>query len=42
VAPITRTIATLAEAAQPTAATEVSARVAELRRQLESGGGADR
>ncbi len=39
VAPITRTVATLAEAAKPTAATEVSARVAELRRQLESGGG---
>ncbi len=37
-APIERTIGHLAEEAAPTAAAEVSARVAELRRRLESGG----
>ena len=41
-APIERTIAKLTAEAAPTAATEVSARVAELRRRLESGGGANR
>ena len=39
-APIEATIASLARAAAPTAASEVSARVAELRRRLEEGAGA--
>jgi DNA helicase-2/ATP-dependent DNA helicase PcrA len=38
-APIERTVAELAKEAAPTAAAEVSARVAELRRRLESAGG---
>jgi len=38
-APIERTIVTLEKAAAPTAAAEVSSRVAELRRRLEAGGG---
>jgi DNA helicase-2/ATP-dependent DNA helicase PcrA len=42
IAPMARTIATLAEEAAPTAAAEVSARVAELRKQLESGGDVSR
>ena len=37
-APVERTIVQLAKAAAPTAASEVSARVAELRRQLEASG----
>jgi DNA helicase II / ATP-dependent DNA helicase PcrA len=38
-APVERTIARLAKAAAPTASSEVSARVAELRRRLDSGAG---
>jgi DNA helicase-2/ATP-dependent DNA helicase PcrA len=41
-APIERTIAKLAQEAAPTAAAEVSARVAELRQRLESSGGPNR
>jgi DNA helicase-2/ATP-dependent DNA helicase PcrA len=41
-APIERTIAKLAKEAAPTDAAEVSARVAELRQRLESGGGPNR
>jgi DNA helicase-2/ATP-dependent DNA helicase PcrA len=40
-AAVERTIARLAQAAAPTATSEVSARVAELRRRLDSGAGSD-